>query len=62
MPAVIEAEDLFAWTPFSFPFNATGHPACSLPVGFDSDGDCASNTAGGPCSDDDNCTGVETCD
>ena len=37
-PTKIEAEDLFAWTPFSFPFNATGHPACSVPVGFDSDG------------------------
>jgi aspartyl-tRNA(Asn)/glutamyl-tRNA(Gln) amidotransferase subunit A len=37
-PAKIEAEDLFAWTPFSFPFNATGHPAASVPVGFDRDG------------------------
>lgn len=37
-PARIEAEDLFAWTPFSYPFNATGHPACSLPVGFDTEG------------------------
>lgn len=37
-PAAIEAEELFAWTPFSFPFNATGHPAASVPVGFDDDG------------------------
>lgn len=37
-PAATKAEDLFAWTPFSFPFNASGHPAASMPVGFDSDG------------------------
>lgn len=33
-PAARRAEDLFAWTPFSFPFNATGHPAASVPCGF----------------------------
>ena len=37
-PGRIEAEDLFAWTPFSFPFNATGNPAASVPCGFTSDG------------------------
>ena len=33
-PGRFEAEDLFAWTPFSFPFNASGNPAASLPCGF----------------------------
>ena len=37
-PARFEAEDLFAWTPFSFPFNATGNPAASVPCGFTGDG------------------------
>ncbi len=37
-PGRFEAEDLFAWTPFSFPFNATGHPAASAPCGFTADG------------------------
>ena len=34
----IDAEAMFAWTPFSFPFNATGHPAASVPCGFTRDG------------------------
>ena len=33
-----DAEDLFAWTPFSFPFNATGNPAASVPCGITDDG------------------------
>ena len=37
-PERSEVEDLFAWTPFSYPFNATGHPAASVPCGFTSDG------------------------
>ena len=37
-PERFEAEDLFAWTPFSFPFNATGNPAASVPCGFTGDG------------------------
>ncbi|MBE3602607.1 amidase [bacterium] len=28
------SDDLFGWIPFTFPFNATGQPAISLPVGF----------------------------
>jgi Asp-tRNA(Asn)/Glu-tRNA(Gln) amidotransferase A subunit family amidase len=27
-------EEALAWLPFTFPFNATGQPACSLPNGF----------------------------
>ena len=26
------------WTPFRFPFNATGNPAASVPCGFTDDG------------------------
>jgi aspartyl-tRNA(Asn)/glutamyl-tRNA(Gln) amidotransferase subunit A len=26
------------WTPFTFPFNLTGQPACSIPCGISSDG------------------------
>ena len=37
-PERIEAEDLFAWTPFTFPFNASGNPAASVPCGFTRDG------------------------
>ena len=37
-PGRFEAEDLFAWTPFSFPFNAAGNPAASVPCGFTRDG------------------------
>jgi len=28
----------YEWTPFTFPFNATGHPAASVPCGFTRDG------------------------
>ena len=27
-------EDLFAWTPFTYPFNMTCHPAVSVNCGF----------------------------
>lgn len=27
-----------SWTPFTYPFNMTGQPACSVPCGFDSKG------------------------
>ncbi|HUN59140.1 MAG TPA: amidase [Candidatus Binataceae bacterium] len=30
--------EVFEWLAFTFPFNATGQPACSLPNGFSSDG------------------------
>jgi aspartyl-tRNA(Asn)/glutamyl-tRNA(Gln) amidotransferase subunit A len=26
------------WTPFTYPFNLTGHPAATVPCGFDADG------------------------
>ncbi|HEV8674095.1 MAG TPA: amidase [Methylomirabilota bacterium] len=28
----------YAWVPFTFPFNMTGHPACSVPAGFTKQG------------------------
>jgi aspartyl-tRNA(Asn)/glutamyl-tRNA(Gln) amidotransferase subunit A len=28
----------YAWIPFTFPFNMTGHPAASVPAGFTKDG------------------------
>jgi amidase len=28
------ADELFDWIPFTFPFNATGQPAISIPNGF----------------------------
>lgn len=28
----------FSWTPFTYPFNVTGHPAATVPCGFTSDG------------------------
>lgn len=31
-------EAMLGWTPFSYPFNLTQQPACSLPCGFTSDG------------------------
>ncbi|MEE8435171.1 MAG: amidase [bacterium] len=37
-PQVTDDEKMWAWTPFSFPFNLTGQPAASLPAGFTSDG------------------------
>jgi aspartyl-tRNA(Asn)/glutamyl-tRNA(Gln) amidotransferase subunit A len=27
-----------SWTPFTYPFNMTGQPACSVPCGFTSEG------------------------
>jgi len=37
-PAHSSLRDMFAWTPFSYPFNLTGNPAASVPVGFTQDG------------------------
>jgi amidase len=31
-------EEALAWLPFTFPFNATGQPACSVPNGFSAGG------------------------
>jgi aspartyl-tRNA(Asn)/glutamyl-tRNA(Gln) amidotransferase subunit A len=31
-------EDWTNWTPFSYPFNLTQQPACSVPCGFTADG------------------------
>ena len=28
----------YEWTPFTFPFNMTGHPGASVPCGFTKDG------------------------
>lgn len=32
------AESMLGWTPFSYPFNLTQQPACSMPCGLTSDG------------------------
>ncbi|MCH8076070.1 MAG: amidase [SAR324 cluster bacterium] len=37
-PEETDDEAMWAWTPFSYPFNLTGQPAASLPAGFTSDG------------------------
>jgi len=37
-PNARTVEDMLAWTPFSFPFNASGNPAASVPCGFSSAG------------------------
>ena len=29
---------MLGWTPFSYPFNLTQQPACSIPCGLDADG------------------------
>ena len=34
----IEVPPWFGFTPFSYPFNMSGHPAASFPCGFNSDG------------------------
>jgi aspartyl-tRNA(Asn)/glutamyl-tRNA(Gln) amidotransferase subunit A len=37
-PVQATLQDMFAWTPFSYPFNLTGNPAATVPVGFTDDG------------------------
>jgi aspartyl-tRNA(Asn)/glutamyl-tRNA(Gln) amidotransferase subunit A len=34
----LTAESLLGWTPFSYPFNLTQQPACTIPCGFTSEG------------------------
>jgi len=34
----MSAEAMLAWTPFSYPFNLTQQPACTIPCGLTSDG------------------------
>jgi aspartyl-tRNA(Asn)/glutamyl-tRNA(Gln) amidotransferase subunit A len=36
--AKVTPEGLLGWTPFSYPFNLTQQPACTLPCGLSSDG------------------------
>ena len=36
--APMSAEAMLGWTPFSYPFNLTQQPACSMPCGLTSDG------------------------
>ncbi len=36
--APMTAEAMLGWTPFSYPFNLTQQPACSMPCGLTSDG------------------------
>ena len=37
-PKETDDDAMWAWTPFSYPFNLTGQPAASLPAGFTSGG------------------------
>ena len=34
----MDSQAMLGWTPFSYPFNLSQHPAISLPCGFDSQG------------------------
>ena len=34
----MSAEAMLGWTPFSYPFNLTQQPACTIPCGLTSDG------------------------
>ena len=36
--STIDPESMLGWTPFSYPFNLTQQPACSIPCGLTSDG------------------------
>jgi aspartyl-tRNA(Asn)/glutamyl-tRNA(Gln) amidotransferase subunit A len=39
-PGKVDGRDVdrYGWIPFTYPFNATGQPACSIPAGFSRDG------------------------
>ena len=34
----MDAQSMLGWTPFSYPFNLTQQPACTIPCGFTADG------------------------
>jgi aspartyl-tRNA(Asn)/glutamyl-tRNA(Gln) amidotransferase subunit A len=34
----MEPKAMLGWTPFSYPFNLTQQPACTIPCGFTSEG------------------------
>ena len=36
--STIDPATMLGWTPFSYPFNLTQQPACSIPCGLTSDG------------------------
>ncbi|MDH5709479.1 MAG: amidase family protein, partial [Hylemonella sp.] len=36
--ASMDPQAMLGWTPFSYPFNLTQQPACSIPCGLTSDG------------------------
>ena len=38
IPKNYESKDLFSWTPFTYPFNLTKHPASTINCGFSSSG------------------------
>jgi Asp-tRNA(Asn)/Glu-tRNA(Gln) amidotransferase A subunit family amidase len=38
VPSGTSARFWLDWAPYTYPFNATGHPACSIPIGHGEDG------------------------